>query len=140
MPNGGKLTIETANTELDEEYARNHVSVKPGRYVMLSVSDTGKGMSPEVKEKIFEPFFTTKEKGKGTGLGLSTVYGIVKQCEGNIWVYSEPGKGTLFKVYFPFVDEPAEELTEKVVSEELPRGKERILVVEDEEAVRMLAV
>jgi signal transduction histidine kinase/ActR/RegA family two-component response regulator len=140
IPSGGKLTIETTNVELDENYARNHVAVPPGPYVMLSMSDTGAGMTPEVKAKIFEPFFTTKEKGRGTGLGLSMVYGIVKQSGGNIWVYSEPGQGTTFKIYLPRVDEPLEEAGEVVVQKELTGRGETILVVEDEEKVRQVTV
>jgi len=140
MPSGGKLIIETNNAELDEPYTRSHVAIKPGRYVKLCVSDTGVGMVPEVREHLFEPFFTTKKKGKGTGLGLSTVYGIVKQSEGNIWVCSEPGLGTTFNIYLPRVDESLVDTREKVTREEHPGGGETILVVEDEEDVRGLTV
>ena len=139
MPQGGKLTIETTNVELDEGYAHTHMGVMPGLYIELSVSDTGIGMSKEVKEQIFDPFFTTKEKGKGTGLGLSTVYGIVKQTGGDIYVYSEVDKGTTFKIYFPRVFEPGEELAKKEAGKEALRGEETILVLEDDAVVRKLS-
>jgi CheY-like chemotaxis protein len=140
MPKGGKLIIETSNVELDEAYARNHVSVKPGPYVMLTIPDTGIGILPEVMKQVFEPFFTIKKRGEGTGLGLSTMFGIVKQSGGNIWVYSEPGKGTTFKIYLPRVDTPLDEGVAKGAKRDFPGGGESILVVEDEETVRKLTV
>ena len=140
MPQGGKLTIETANVALDENYARIHAPVKPGDYVMLAVSDTGVGMDAETQAHIFEPFFTTKGT-KGTGLGLSTVYGIVKQSEGYIWVYSEVGKGTTFKIYLPRSTKSAKHVPAPVTGRNQPaHGYETILLVEDEENLRRLAV
>lgn len=140
MPAGGKLTIETANITLDDEYAKTHPSVQPGKYVMLSVTDTGTGMSEETRQHLFEPFYTTKEVGKGTGLGLSTIYGIVKQSGGNIWVYSELERGTSFKIFFPSVAGEETAAERKSISEGSPRGTETVLVVEDEGALRTLAV
>lgn len=139
MPKGGKLTIETTTVELDSDYAGKHIGFVPGKYVMLAVSDTGTGMSEDTRARIFDPFFTTKEKGKGTGLGLSTVYGIIKQSGGNIWVYSELGHGTTFKVYLPEFARPPLK-TESAVVELAPSGgSETILLVEDDDVVRGLA-
>jgi CheY-like chemotaxis protein len=140
MPTGGKITIETAHAEMDESYVSRHAGTRPGQYVLLVVSDTGCGMDENIKSQIFEPFFTTKAAGQGTGLGLSTVYGIVKQSEGYILVYSETGKGTTFKIYFPRVREKAEaRLLPHEVSEP-PRGSETILVVEDDKTLREITV
>lgn len=138
MPSGGKLTIEAANVELDSSYSR-HAVVEPGEYVMLAVSDTGTGMDADTQAHVFEPFFTTKEKGKGTGLGLATVYGIVKQSGGYIWVYSEVGKGATFKVYLPRVTKEAQGAVKKADVKVSKRGSETILLVEDEKGVRDLA-
>ena len=137
MPRGGRITIETTNAELDETNLGQYAYAKPGHYVMLSVSDTGCGIDKETQAHIFEPFFTTKEPGKGTGLGLSMVYGIVKQSEGYIWVYSEPDKGTCFKIYLPRV-EAALQNKAPINNSEPPTGSETILLVEDDEAMRTL--
>ncbi len=139
MPRGGKLTIETADADLDQAYASRHISMVPGCYVMLAVTDTGIGMDEETQAHIFEPFFTTKELGKGTGLGLAMVYGTVKQSGGYIWVYSEPARGTTFKVYLPRVEDDSELVAPRqIAATQVPRGSETILLVEDEEAVRSM--
>ena len=138
MPQGGKLTLETARVELDAAYVHQHRGAQTGPYVMLAVSDTGCGMDAQTQARIFEPFFTTKEQGKGTGLGLSTVYGIIKQSGGGIMVSSRPGRGTTFKVYLPHVEQKAEVIHTITESDELPRGTETVLLVEDEEMVRQM--
>ncbi|HEY2016910.1 MAG TPA: PAS domain S-box protein, partial [Bryobacteraceae bacterium] len=137
MPTGGRITIETANVHLDKDYSQTHLGVRPGEFIMIAVSDTGHGMDSETRRHIFEPFFTTKERGKGTGLGLATVYGMVKQSGGDIWVYSEVGQGSTFKLYFPKVSEP---VAESAVNVSAPpaRSSGTVLVVEDEAAVREL--
>ena len=138
MPRGGQIVIETDNIDFDDDYAREHMPVKPGSYVMLAVSDTGAGIDKETLSRIFEPFFTTKPVGEGTGLGLSMVYGVVQQSGGSIWVYSEVGKGTSFKMYFPRVNESAISLIEPKSDTHVASGSETILLVEDEEALREL--
>jgi two-component system, cell cycle sensor histidine kinase and response regulator CckA len=125
LPKGGKVTIATANVYLDAPYALEHIAVTPGSYVLLAVSDTGTGMDEETQAHIFEPFFTTKETGKGTGLGLSTVYGIIKQSGGNIWVYSEVGRGSTFKIYLPRTDEEVD--SKPQVTQVLAQGTEPLL-------------
>jgi two-component system cell cycle sensor histidine kinase/response regulator CckA len=133
MPQGGKLVIETANVDLDEGSAGKNLGVKPGSYVMIAISDTGVGMDPETRSRLFEPFFTTKKPGKGSGLGLATVYGAVKQSDGQVTVYSQPGCGTIFEIYLPRVQEAVE-----TVRKGSSKGSETILLVDDEEGVRKL--
>jgi PAS domain S-box-containing protein len=140
MPDGGLLSIETENKLVDDDYTASHLGVETGEYVLLTVSDTGIGMDDDVKQHLFEPFFTTKERGKGTGLGLATVFGIVKQYEGAIFVYSEPQKGATFKIYFPRANEYGEDAAATGRVDGIPRGSELVLVVEDESTVRDLAV
>jgi PAS domain S-box-containing protein len=139
MPNGGKLTLETANVSIDQESVGRYPELKPGDYVMLAITDTGTGMSEEVKARVFEPFFTTKGVGQGTGLGLSTCYGIIKQSGGHISVYSEPGRGTTFKMYMPQVEQQTKIPLQRLDSPDLPRGTETILLVEDDPALREMA-
>jgi len=139
MPSGGQIFLQSANVRLDENYVKTHLGVQPGDYVMIAMTDTGHGMDAKTRQRIFEPFFTTKERGKGTGLGLSSVYGMVKQSGGDIWVYSEPGRGTTFKLYFPQVLGAAESPVRQAERVEAPASA-TVLVVEDEQAVRELTV
>lgn len=139
MQEGGKLTIETADLSLDERYCATHPEARPGDYVLLAVSDTGHDMSDEVKEHLFEPFFTTKSPGHGTGLGLATTFGVVKQAGGLIEVHSDPGRGTTFKIFLPRLEKQAEKLTREEISNNMLKGTETVLLVEDEESVRQVA-
>jgi CheY-like chemotaxis protein len=139
MPRGGNLTIETADVTFDATYAADHYPAPPGAYAMLAVSDTGTGMDPDTQAHLFEPFFTTKDKGKGTGLGLATVYGIVKQSGGFIWVYSELGAGSTFKIYLPRVEAAADPALRVQASVPVGRGTETVLLAEDEAPVRAVA-
>jgi PAS domain S-box-containing protein len=141
MPQGGRLLIETRNVDVDEAYARNHEGVLPGKYVKLTVGDTGTGMDAQTQARMFEPFFTTKEPGKGTGLGLATVYGVVKQTGGWIWVSSEPGRGTTFEIYLPQIDEVEKAVTtsaKRATPTSTPKGTETVLLVEDQDGIRDL--
>jgi CheY-like chemotaxis protein len=138
MPDGGKLTIRTANVSLDDDHRREYSYIQPGPYVMLSITDTGHGMDKDTQSRIFEPFFTTKEKGKGTGLGLSTAYGIIKQSGGYIFAKSELNHGTTFSIYLPQVDDAAEPLDTERAAQFAAGGTETVLLVEDEESVRQL--
>jgi PAS domain S-box-containing protein len=140
MPQGGRLTLETAVVDLDENYSEEHPDMQPGPHAMLSLSDTGHGIPPDHLKRIFDPFFTTKERGKGTGLGLSTVYGIVKQHNGSIWIYSEPGRGTTFKIYFPLESGQAAPSRDKAGQPHLLSGSETIMVVEDNDVLRDMAI
>ncbi len=135
MPNGGRITIETDNKDMDESYTETHNGFVPGKYVLLMVSDTGEGMPPEVMDHLFDPFFTTKEVGRGTGLGLATVYGMVKQNNGFIYVYSEPGQGTTVKIYLPRHEGKRAEMSAAAVKKQVPGGNETVLVAEDEDAL-----
>ncbi len=140
MPKGGRLTLQTSNMDIDDAFVEHHVGIRRGPHVLLTVSDTGEGMDDETIEHIFEPFYTTKERGKGTGLGLATVYGIVQQSNGSVWVYSEPGQGTTFKVYLPQVDRSGHQADDDSASEDENKGSETVLVVEDENTVRLVSV
>jgi two-component system cell cycle sensor histidine kinase/response regulator CckA len=138
LPEGGKVIIETTNVILDDAYIKRRPMVRPGSYILLSVSDTGIGMTDKIKAHVFEPFFTTKDKGKGTGMGLATVYGTIKQSDGFIWVYTEAAKGTTFKIYLPQFEGQAEPVEKTVISDQSLRGSETILVIDDEKEVREL--